>query len=197
MLKLKVYTWATGCKEPTHWKRPWCWERLKAKGEEGNKGCQIASLTQWTWIWANCRRRWRTGKPGVLPSMGSQSQTQLSNWTTITAISTFIIIITMAVCSLKEIQANFGRLGGWKIVSYYRFNFNFMYLPAIWIPCFVKWLFKSFACLSLGLSVFSCWLLGVPYTFGGVLCRICPTNIFSVTWVFMLNDDFFLWNRSL
>ena len=24
---------ATWCKEPTHWERPWCWERLKAKGE--------------------------------------------------------------------------------------------------------------------------------------------------------------------
>ena len=26
-------TLATWCKEPTHWKRAWCWERLKAKGE--------------------------------------------------------------------------------------------------------------------------------------------------------------------
>ena len=28
----------TWCKEPTHWKRPWCWEWLKARGEgtEGN-----------------------------------------------------------------------------------------------------------------------------------------------------------------
>ena len=24
---------ATWCEQPTHWKRPWCWERLKAKGE--------------------------------------------------------------------------------------------------------------------------------------------------------------------
>ena len=27
------YTLATWCKELTHWKRPWCWERLKAGGE--------------------------------------------------------------------------------------------------------------------------------------------------------------------
>ena len=26
-------TLAIWCEEPTHWKRPWCWERLKAKGE--------------------------------------------------------------------------------------------------------------------------------------------------------------------
>ena len=41
------------------------------------KGCQRvrwleASLTQWTWLWANSRRQWRTGKPGALKSMGSQ-----------------------------------------------------------------------------------------------------------------------------
>ena len=29
-------TLATWCKEPTHWKRPWCWERLKAAGGEGD-----------------------------------------------------------------------------------------------------------------------------------------------------------------
>ena len=26
----------------------------------------MASPTRWTWIWANSRRQWRTGKPGVL-----------------------------------------------------------------------------------------------------------------------------------
>ena len=30
------------------------------------------SLTQWTWVWANSGRWWKTGKPGVLQSMGSQ-----------------------------------------------------------------------------------------------------------------------------
>ena len=30
-------TLATCCKELTHWKRPWCWERLKAK-EGGSRG---------------------------------------------------------------------------------------------------------------------------------------------------------------
>ena len=25
------------CKEPTHWIRPWCWERCKAKGEEDGR----------------------------------------------------------------------------------------------------------------------------------------------------------------
>ena len=64
------------CKDPTHWKRPWCWERLKV-GEEGDRGWDgwMASLTRWTWVWANSGRQWRTGKPGVLQAVGSQSQT--------------------------------------------------------------------------------------------------------------------------
>ena len=65
---------ATWCKEPTHWKRPWCRERLKAGEEGGDRGRDdwMASLTQWIWIWARSRRWWRAGKPGVLQSMGSQ-----------------------------------------------------------------------------------------------------------------------------
>ena len=46
-------TLATLYKELTCWKRPWCWERLKA-GEEGDdRGWDgwMASLTQWTWVW--------------------------------------------------------------------------------------------------------------------------------------------------
>ena len=65
---------ATWYEDLTHLKRPWFWERLKA-GEEGDdRGWDgwMASLTQWTWVWANSGRWWRIGKPGVLQSMGSQ-----------------------------------------------------------------------------------------------------------------------------
>ena len=67
-------TLATWCKEPAHWKRPWCWERLRARGEEGNKRIDgwMASSTQWTRVWANSRRQWGTGKPGRLRSIGLQ-----------------------------------------------------------------------------------------------------------------------------
>ena len=75
-------TLATWCKELTHWKRPWCWERLSAGGEEGNRGWDswMASLTQWTWVWVSSRSWWWTGKPGVLQSMGSQRVGH--NWAT-------------------------------------------------------------------------------------------------------------------
>ena len=51
-------TLATWYEEQTHWKRFWCWERLRARGEGGNRGWDgwMASLTQWAWVWANSRR---------------------------------------------------------------------------------------------------------------------------------------------
>ena len=74
--------------ELNHWKRPWCWERLRAGGEGGDTGWDedeermrvrrrgwdgwTASLTQWTWVSAHSGRWWRTAKPGVPQSMGSQ-----------------------------------------------------------------------------------------------------------------------------
>ena len=33
MMKLKLQYFATWCKELTHWKRQWCWERLRAQTE--------------------------------------------------------------------------------------------------------------------------------------------------------------------
>ena len=39
-------TLATWCKEPTHWKRPWCWERLKAE-ENGVAEDEIVGWHQW------------------------------------------------------------------------------------------------------------------------------------------------------
>ena len=73
------YSWssstlATWCEELTHWKRPWCWERLKAGGEGDDRGRDgwMASLTWWTWVSENSGSWWWTGKPGMLQSMGSQ-----------------------------------------------------------------------------------------------------------------------------
>ena len=60
------------------------WARLKAGREGEDRGWYgwMASLTQWTWVWASSGSRWWTGKPGVLQSMGLQSQTQATelNW---------------------------------------------------------------------------------------------------------------------
>ena len=65
-------TLATLYEEQTYWKRPWCWERLRAGGEEGSRGRDgwMALLTQWTWVWGNSRRWWRTGKLACCASWG-------------------------------------------------------------------------------------------------------------------------------
>ena len=45
-----------------------------SRGEGDNRGWVgwMASWTQWTWVWASSGSWWRTGKPGVLQSMGLQ-----------------------------------------------------------------------------------------------------------------------------
>ena len=51
-------------------------------GDRGWNGWMV-SPTQWTWVWANSGRWWRTGKPGMLQSVGvteSDMPEQL-NWT--------------------------------------------------------------------------------------------------------------------
>ena len=65
-------TLVTWCKELTHWKRSWCWEKLKAGGKGDDIGWDgwMASLTRWTGVWASSGRWWRTGKS--VQSMGLQ-----------------------------------------------------------------------------------------------------------------------------
>ena len=52
MLKLKLQYLATWCKELSHLKRLWWWERLKT-GERDDRGWDgwMASPTRWTWVW--------------------------------------------------------------------------------------------------------------------------------------------------
>ena len=78
---------ATWCKELTHWKRPWCWERLRAGGKGDDRGWDglMASLTQWTWVWVDSGSWWCTGRPGVLwfmrsPTVGHDWATELNWW---------------------------------------------------------------------------------------------------------------------
>ena len=74
---------ATCCKRLTHWKRPWCWERLQV-GKGDNRGWDgwMALPMWWTWVWVGSGSWWWTGKPGVLQSMGvTKNQTSLSDWT--------------------------------------------------------------------------------------------------------------------
>jgi len=63
-------TLATWCKELTHWEWPWCWERLKVKRRRVQQRMRrLDGITDWMDMNLS---KWRTGKPGVLQSIGSQ-----------------------------------------------------------------------------------------------------------------------------
>ena len=76
---------ATWCKQLTHWKWPWCWERLRAGGEGGDRGWDgwisstdsvDMSLSKLCEI-VTGREAWRATVHGV-----AKSQAWFSNWTT-------------------------------------------------------------------------------------------------------------------
>ena len=103
-------TLATWCEEPTQWKRLWCWEGLRAGGEEDDRGWdgRMASLTRWMWVWVNSGSWWWTGRPGVLRFMGLQRvghdwATEL-NWTIIPKVLMQMICVWECKCpeSRKE-----------------------------------------------------------------------------------------------
>ena len=67
-------TLSTWCEEPFYWRRPWCWEWLRAGGEGDDRGwdCWMVSPSRWTWVWVGSRSWWGTGRPGMLQSTGLQ-----------------------------------------------------------------------------------------------------------------------------
>ena len=119
MLKLKLQYFGHLREELTHLKRPWCWERLRARGEDDDRGWDgwMASPTQWTWVWVNSRSWWWTGWPGVLRFMVSQRvghdwATEL-NWIltfqkVLTVASFFIVVSTVSlVCIIPSVSNTF------------------------------------------------------------------------------------------
>ena len=82
MLKLKLQYFGHLMQRADSLEKTWFSVRLKT-GEGADRGWDgwMASPTHWTWVWANSGRWWRTGKPGVLQSMGSQTvRHDLVNW---------------------------------------------------------------------------------------------------------------------
>ena len=75
MLKLKLQYLATWCEELTHWKRPWCWERLRAGREGDDRG--------WDG-WMAPGDGQGQGSLACCSPWGHNESDMMSNWTTTT-----------------------------------------------------------------------------------------------------------------
>ena len=88
--------WPPDAKNWLIWKNPYAGKDWKQK-EKGTTEDEMVGwhhwLMTWTWVWVNFGNWWWTGRPGMLQSMGLQSRTQLSGWTT----------TTKSICDVKSI----------------------------------------------------------------------------------------------
>ena len=113
-------TLATSCEELTHWKRPWCWERLGAGGEGDDRGWDgwMASLTWWTWVWVDSGSWWWTGGLACCGSWGHKEldTTERLNWTE----NIFIITDSIIESSVKNRVKEGARQGSWLPVVFLR-----------------------------------------------------------------------------
>ena len=73
----------------------------RRRGQQRTSRLGETSPTQWTWVWANSRRQWRTGKCGELQCVGiTKSWTQLTDWT----ISFLCKIRIIEACNILNIK---------------------------------------------------------------------------------------------
>ena len=127
--------------ELTHWKRPWCWERLKAGGEGDDRGWDgwMASPTRWTGVWVDSGSWWWTGRPGVL--WFAESQRVRHDWATelnwkfhcstpqrpLLSFNCFPLVFTSILLKLTML-----------LLDFLVFNINY------WFLCCGKWEFNPF-----------------------------------------------------
>ena len=98
----------------------------------------MASLTQWTWIWANSRRQWRTGKPGVLQSTGFL-RFRYNLWTEQQIRSPYALLVNWEIQTGNLPIAHISNAGQerakWESRESKSFGFGFFFF--FWFVCFL------------------------------------------------------------
>ena len=74
MLKLKLQYFGHLIRRTDSLEKTLMLGKIEGRREGDNRGWDgwMASLTQWTWVWARSGSQWWTGRPGMLQSMGPQ-----------------------------------------------------------------------------------------------------------------------------
>ena len=80
--------------------------------EKGMTEDEMVGWHQWTWVWVDSGSWWWTGRPAVLQSMGSQSQTWLRDWTELNLNLVFLIFLTLDLCKWRWLCV---KLEAWEV----------------------------------------------------------------------------------
>ena len=117
-------------------------------------------LTQWTGVWANSGRLWRTGKPGVWQSMGLQRDTteQLKNNNYLCQLDLFTGLHRPEFCyecksqstSVELLDSN-GSLSNFSLHHTYLLTFLIHYLSSSYLRAFAHTV--SLACFFLHVEI--------------------------------------------